>query len=115
MADPVVTPGNQTSEYKVTVFVSILTILSTVVPYLVTIFTDLQAKFPAWTWIAPILTILGILGAVINALGYQSARTQVKVAALNASAAVENASPPADNKVAEPIQLTNAAANLGQP
>lgn len=89
MADetPVVAPGSQTSEYKVTLITTVLTIAATVVPSIVTVLTDLQMKFPAWGWIAGIISVLGIVGTILNALGYTRARAQVKVAALEATAA----------------------------
>jgi hypothetical protein len=109
MADPVttpapgaVTPGTQTSEFKVTVVATILSILATVVPTLISIFGDLQAKFPSWTWAGPVLGMLGIIGTVLTALGYQSTRAQVKEAASAAGAQVAVA------------QVDAAAANLGR-
>jgi type II secretory pathway component PulF len=81
-ATTAVTPGSQTTELKVTVVSMVLSTLAMVIPTIITLVTDLSTKFPSWTWVAPVIGALGLIGQILAALGYQNARTAVKVAAL---------------------------------
>jgi len=87
MADPQLVPqtdprakGLYTSEGRAATVAMVMSVLSMVVPTLVTFFTDLQAKFPQWSWVAPILGVLGLVGTVLTSLGYGKQRTAVKLA-----------------------------------
>jgi hypothetical protein len=88
MADPVteaaVTPGIQTSEFKLAAVSQVLGILATVIPTLLTLFTDLKTSYPNWTWLGPLIGGLGIAATVLTSLGYTKARAAIKVAALQA-------------------------------
>jgi len=83
-ATTAVTPGSQTTELKVTAISMVLSTLAMVIPTVITLVTDLSTKFPSWTWVAPVIGGLGLIGQILAALGYQNARTAVKVAALKA-------------------------------
>lgn len=93
MADPsvTITPGSETSEFKMTKIAMYLSIAAAVVGAAQTALGSIQATFPAWGWVGGVLSALGILGTVLASLGYSSARASVKAASLNAAGLVKSA------------------------
>lgn len=79
---PPVAPGNTTSEYKVTRWTVVLSVLAAVVGGVGTVLAGLHEQFPSWGWVGGAMAAVGVISTMFVALGYQSARTQVKVAAL---------------------------------
>jgi hypothetical protein len=96
-------PGAATSEYAVTKLTIILSTAATIVG----VATDfLQSMAPALSgskWMGPLLSVLGIAGTVLTAIGYQYTRASVKAAAHAAA-----------GDAASAANATAAAANLGQ-
>lgn len=87
MTDPTttpttITPGLQTTEGKGSAIVLILTVLGAVVPTVLTMLTDIATKFPSWGWVAPVIGVVSLIGAVLTAIGYGNNRTALKIAAL---------------------------------
>jgi hypothetical protein len=80
MAD--VTPGIKTSEFIITSISMGLSVLATIIPTVITMFTNLQTSFPQWSWIGPIIGALGMINAVVTAITYQKSRTNIKIAAM---------------------------------
>lgn len=96
MADTSVTPvpqtdplatGSSTTEWKVTIIASILSILVTVVGVASSFLDVVQQAGVTGKWVSIATTVVGVLGTVLTALGYQVARSGVKKAAIAASAA----------------------------
>jgi hypothetical protein len=86
MADP--TPGVATSEYAVTKLAVVLSILASVVGVVLDTLPQLQAAVPgASHWTGPVLAVVGVVGTVLTALGYQVTRASVKAAAHAAATA----------------------------
>ena len=78
-------PGKDSSEYSVTKITLILTTIASVVGVATDLLQSLSTAMPGSKWIGPALTIAGLIGSVLAALGYQVTRAQVKVAAHNAA------------------------------
>lgn len=102
-AVPAVSPGTGTSEHAITKTFIWLSLAAALIGALTDFFQNLLKMTPNNTWIGSILTILGLVGALLAALGYQYSRTQVKVAAANAA------------QTAALAAAADAAANLGKP
>jgi hypothetical protein len=81
---PVVTPGPSTSEGKLAIVATILSVLGAVIPPLWIALTDIATKFPDVRWIAGLVSVAGILSSILVSLGYSKTRTALKIAALNA-------------------------------
>jgi uncharacterized membrane protein len=77
--------GLTTSEGKIAAISTLLSILAAVIPGLISVFSDLAARYPDWGWIATVVTVLGIAGSVLTAIGYSKARSDVKVALIETS------------------------------
>lgn len=93
--------GHTTTEWKVTIVASVLSILVTVVGVASNFLDVVQQAGVTGRWVTIATTVVGVLGTVLTALGYTVTRKQIKVAALNAAGAVAVSSP------------SSAAASLG--
>ena len=91
---PAVTPGNSTSEFKVTVVASVLSILATITGVALDLLQSAQDAGVQGKWLTLALSIFGVIGMVLTAIGYQITRAHVKAAASNAAAAASVASTP---------------------
>ena len=102
--DPTVpAPGETTTEYAVTKITIVLTIVAAVVGGAIGLLQQLSVILPDNKSVGVMLSIAGVIGTVLTALGYQVTRAQVKVAAHNA----------AGNAVATQANADAAAAKLG--
>ncbi len=92
MADvPVVTPGAQTSEFRlanraswISVALMVLGVLVDVADALMQALTPIAAQLPDVKWIGAILLVCGVILKVATAVGYNRARVAVKTAAIAA-------------------------------
>ena len=75
MADVVVTPGSQTSEYKLAKAASILAYIVSIVGL---IDLNLPASWGQNKYVAGAITAVGIIGKVLTSLGYGTSRATVK-------------------------------------
>ncbi len=106
MADTVTTPGvapgNTTSEYRVTIVATALSVLATITGIALDLLQSAQDAGVNGKWLSIALSIFGVIGTVLTAIGYQVARAHVKAAAVSASGAAPVVTP------------VDAAANLGK-
>jgi ABC-type sugar transport system substrate-binding protein len=77
----VVTPGNQTSEYKVTIISTVLSIAAVITGVVLDLLQSAQDAGVNGRWMAIGLSVFGVIGAVLTAVGYQVTRAHVKAAA----------------------------------
>ena len=79
---PIIKPGNQTSEYKATKMVVILSILATVVglvqQYVPGFIEGATEGSSAHKWGGMVLAVAGIIGSVLAILGYGGGRVALK-------------------------------------
>ena len=80
------TPGPSTSEGKIAIASTVLGVLAAVIPPLWTAFSNLKETYPQVTWIAGIVSVLGVVTTLLTALGYGSQRTALKQTAIQAAA-----------------------------
>jgi hypothetical protein len=106
VAAPGIAPsaGATTSEFSITKMTMMLTVVASVIGVVTDVLQSLSAAMPGSKWIGPLLTVTGLVGTVLTALGYQVTRAQVKVAAHAAAGAAAATTASADD----------AAAKLGQ-
>ena len=83
-----VVPGNQTSEYRTTIIATALSVLATVTGVALDILQSAADAGVQGKWIALGLSIFGVIGTVLTAIGYQVTRARVKAAAQAAAAHV---------------------------
>lgn len=83
----VVTPGNQTSEYKVTIISTVLSIAAVITGVVLDLLQSAQDAGVNGKWLSIGLSIFGVIGAVLTTVGYQVTRSHVKAAASKASQA----------------------------
>lgn len=96
--------GKTTSEYSVTLIASILSILVTVVGVASNFIDVAKQAGVGGKWFTIAATVVGTLGTILSALGYQVARSNVKTAAIAAGAVPTPVTP---------ASTAAAAANLG--
>jgi hypothetical protein len=99
---PGVVPGNQTSEYRITIIATVLSVAATVTGVVLDLLQSAQDAGVNGRWLSIGLAVFGVIGAVLTAVGYQVTRAHVKAAAVAASGAKPIIPP------------DKAAANLGQ-
>jgi hypothetical protein len=114
MADPTIsTPtdqtgpldaGHTTSEYKVTIIATVLSVLATITGVALDLLQSAQSAGIGGKWLPIALSIFGVLGTVLTSIGYQVARSNVKAAAIRASNATIDVTP---------ASTAAAAKNLG--
>ena len=75
LAESIGKPGNQTTEYKLT---AALTIVSTVIAGLAQFAAYLHAAYPNAQWLASAVEIVALLTTVLGILGYGSGRRAMK-------------------------------------
>src|SRR4051812_39838852 len=83
----VVTPGNQTSEYKVTIISSVLSIAAVVTGVVLDLLQSAQDAGVNGKWMSIALSAFGLLALALTAVGYQVTRAHVKAASSKASQA----------------------------
>lgn len=84
---PAVVPGNQTSEYKITLISTVLSIAATVTGVVLDLLQSAQDAGISGKWLPIALSVFGVVGMALTAIGYQVTRAHVKAAASNAAAA----------------------------
>jgi hypothetical protein len=99
---PGVVPGTATSEFKVTIISSILSVVATVTGVVLDLLQSAQDAGINGRWLSIGLAVFGVIGMTLTAVGYQVTRAHVKAAAVAASGAKPIIPP------------DKAAANLGQ-
>src|SRR3954471_22105305 len=77
----VVTPGNQTSEYKVTIISSVLSIAAVVTGVVLDLLQSAQDAGINGKWMSIALSAFGLLALALTAVGYQVTRAHVKASA----------------------------------
>ncbi|HEY2848345.1 MAG TPA: hypothetical protein VGI97_00580 [Gemmatimonadaceae bacterium] len=85
--------GHTTTEWKVTIVASVLSILVTVVGVASNFLDVVQQAGVTGKWVSIATTIVGVLGTVLTALGYQVTRSAVKKAAVTASTGTPTVTP----------------------
>lgn len=98
---PAVVPGNQTSEYKITLISTALSVAATITGVVLDLLQSAQDAGIGGRWLPIALSVFGVIGMALTAIGYQVTRAHVKAAASAASAAAPTVTPAA------------AAANVG--
>jgi hypothetical protein len=92
----VVTPGNQTSEYRVTIISSVLSIAAVVTGVVLDLLQSAQDAGVTGKWMSIALSAFGLLALALTAVGYQVTRAHVKAAASKASATTVTVLPAED-------------------
>jgi hypothetical protein len=82
---PSVAPGVASSEFKVTVVATVLSVMATVTGVVLDLLQSAQDAGVNGKWLSIALSIFGVIGAVLTAIGYQITRAHVKAAASKAS------------------------------
>lgn len=77
----VVTPGNQTSEYKITIISTVLSVLATITGVALDLLQSAQDAGVNGRWVSIALSAFGLIGMALTAVGYQVTRAHVKAAA----------------------------------
>jgi hypothetical protein len=92
-AAPVLTPGNETSEFKLTKVAMICSIVVAVLGGVTETLQQVSSFLPGATWVGPALTVVGILSALAAQIAYTVTRGVVKAAHVTAlgKVAVANA------------------------
>lgn len=93
---PTVVPGVATSEFKVTIIATVLSVLATVVGVVLDLLQSAQDAGVNGKWMSIALSVFGVLGVVLTAIGYQVTRAHVKAAASAAAKATVTLVPAAD-------------------
>lgn len=83
----IVAPGSGTSEYRVTIVATVLSVLATVTGVVLDLLQSAQDAGVNGKWLSIALSVFGVIGTVLTAVGYQITRAHVKAAAAKAAQA----------------------------